>query len=96
MSDIKPLMKEFSERVLYDLKLKLRDTIEKEYVPFLNTVITIQAEVNSSSANKVTFDKTVYGTNYDMRFSPLHMGFNVFTMKDKNIISESDWGDYTR
>ncbi|MFA6736911.1 MAG: zinc ribbon domain-containing protein, partial [Saccharofermentanales bacterium] len=36
MSDIKPLMKEFSERVFHDLKLKLRETIENEYVPFLN------------------------------------------------------------
>lgn len=77
MSDIKPLMKDFSERVLYDLKLKLRDTIEKQFVPLLNTVITIQAEVKSSSANKVTFDKTAYGTGYDMRFSPMLTPFWV-------------------
>ena len=77
MSDIKPLMKEFSERVLHDLKLKLRDTIEKEYVPFLNTVITIQAEVKSSASNNKTFDKTVYGTDCYMRFSPQQLPFWV-------------------
>lgn len=70
MSDIKPLMKEFAERVLHDLKLKLRDTIEKEYVPFLNTVVTVQAGINSLAPANTTFDKTVYARDYDMRFSP--------------------------
>ncbi|MHB1364196.1 MAG: zinc-ribbon domain-containing protein [Eubacteriales bacterium] len=70
MSDIKPLMKEFAERVLHDLKLKLRDTIEKDYVPFLNTVITIQAEVKNAPPAENTFDKTIYARDYYMRFSP--------------------------
>ncbi len=70
MSDIKPLMKEFAERVLHDLKLKLRDTIEKEYVPFLNTVVTIQAEVKKGTPSEKTFDKTIYAEDYYMRFAP--------------------------
>lgn len=77
MSDIKPLMKEFSERVLYDLKLELRYTIEKEYVPFLNTVITVQGEVKAD--RNTTFDKTEYGTDYSMRFSPQQSPFWVST-----------------
>jgi hypothetical protein len=67
MSDIKPLMKEFSERIFHDLKEQLRKTIETEYVPFLNTVVTIEAQVQGSDK---TFDKTEFGSDFSMRFSP--------------------------
>ncbi|MDD4774072.1 MAG: zinc ribbon domain-containing protein [Eubacteriales bacterium] len=73
MSDIKPLMRAFSERVLHDLKLRLRDTIEKEYVPILNTVITIQAGISTGEA----FDKSVWADDYSMRFSPQQTPFWV-------------------
>lgn len=77
LSDIKPLMEAFARRVLHDLKLSLRDKIESDYVPFLNTVVTIQADTVLPDQKSVTFDQTAFGKDYFMRFSPRNLPFWV-------------------